>query len=346
MLARIARHARCVTGLTGLQMRETTELPDGAMAWVEQAAGVAIAEATSLPGGAGQRRYWRLRLANGASRVLMWARNEDPEILPPALRDQNACAAFTTVTELLAQADIPVPELFAVSPERAWILLEDLGETHLFDLQDAPLARAREQAIELLGRVHGLEGDAARLPFSRVFDREWIRFELRLFSDRLKRQGPQLDQTLDELARAIETLPRSLCLRDYQSHNLMIDADGALRVIDYQDALLAPPELDLASFLYDSYVEMSRGTRDALLDQYRAATGRPISTASLALLTVQRKCKDASRFHLLVSDKGDERYRSAFENACQTLRDALNDVAPRHPALTRGLHEALGELTL
>lgn len=327
-------------------MRETTELPDGAQAWVEDAAGVAISETTSLPGGAGQRRYWRLRLATGASRVLMWARNENPEILPPALRDQNACAAFTTVTELLARADIPVPELFAVSPERAWILLEDLGETHLFDLQNAALAEARMRAIELLGRVHSLEGDAARLPFSRVFDREWIRFELRLFSGRLKRQGPQLEQTLDELALAIEALPRCLCLRDYQSHNLMIDDAGALRLIDYQDALLAPAELDLASFLYDSYIEMSRGTREALLDQYRAATGRQISTGSLALLTLQRKCKDASRFHLLVSEKGDERYRGAFENACQTLRDALNEVAPTHPTLTHGLDDALGELTL
>ena len=55
--------------------------------------------------------------------------------------------------------------------------------------------------------------------------------------------------------------------RDFHSRNLMIKEEE-LRVIDYQDSLLAPLQYDLASLFYDSYVHLNDALIEELLDYY------------------------------------------------------------------------------
>jgi len=314
-----------------------------ARAWIETVLGRAPAELVPMPGGAGARRYWRVRFAGAASVVLMHAVREDPAILPPALRGEaEADLPFVEVTELLARHG--VPEIFAVEPVERWILLEDLGDVRLLDLAPAQRSERLRETIDLLARIHVLPREDA-LPWRRQFDAEWVRFELRTFAEHglPERFRAELGDELDVLARAVAALPRGLALRDVQSQNLMVDPRGRLRLIDYQDALLAPPELDLAALLFDSYVELEHSERAALCARYWRARGAGPDPARFALLVVQRKCKDYGRYRRMVEDRGDERYRPFIARAAQAVLSFLPSLPPAQSRLAEILRRALAE---
>jgi aminoglycoside/choline kinase family phosphotransferase len=313
--------------------------------WVEGSLRERIAEIVPLLGGAGARRYWRVRLEGGRSVVLMHALPEDPRILPPALRRTAPEAIpFLEVTGLLAAHGLPVPAIYAVERAQRWVLLEDLGDRHLLDLPAAEQGVWHERAIDLLARAHAIAPSEA-LPFRRSFDEEWVQFELRHFSEHALAATPRraLAPLLQELARRIARLPGVLCLRDYQSHNLMIDPAGNLRVIDYQDALMAPRELDLAALLHDSYLEIPEERRAALLARYAGRAGERPDPAVFAMLVVQRKCKDLGRYCFLVEEKGDRRYAPYRERARRSVLWGAQALAPGLRPLGRALEEALGE---
>lgn len=306
-----------------------------ARAWVERELGSQVLELEPIEGGAGARRYWRVRTRSpGRGAILMHAASEDPEILPPGLRAQGDEIPFVKVTEVLARHGLPVPQIFAVDPERRLVLEEDLGDTRLVDLSPDEQTRLRPEVIDLLVQAHTLP--ASDLPYPRVFDEEWIDFELGLFREHALAPSlrERVEPALADLSRAIAQLPKLPALRDVQSQNLMLDTAGRLRLIDYQDLLLAPPELDLAAFLYDSYVEIPQKERGALLERYATGREATLDPTALALLVVQRKCKDFAIFRRLLRVKKDLRYRAperaaraAVRNALPTLPAALDHVA-------------------
>ena len=312
-----------------------------ARAWVESVIGATRVDLEPLSPGAGARRYWRARATNGQTAVLMHAVPENPAILPPALRRPTSELPFVAVTRLLARHGIPVPELLGHEPDEGWLLLEDLGACHVCDLPVAELAERQREAVEILARVHAVpQGD--ELPFERAFDVEWVAFELRHVLEHAfpEAAGP-LAAALEALAPAVAELPRVLCLRDYQSQNLMVDPYGHLRVIDYQDALLAPPELDLAALLYDSYVETPAERRQALLEHYERSAQRRVPPGRFALVALQRKLKDFARFRYLVRVKGDARYAPAAATARAALCGIIAALDAEQSELAETLAPAL-----
>jgi hypothetical protein len=273
----------------------------------------------------------------------MHAVPEDPAILPPALRAETGSIPFVEVTAFLARHDLPVPRILAVDTAERWVLLEDLGDTHLLDLPPRERRLRLGEAADLLARVHAIAREDA-LPFRRVFDAEWVRFELRTFAEHGldPRWHAALAPELDALAHSVAELPRVLCLRDYQSQNLMIDRAARLRLLDYQDALLAPPELDLAALVFDSYLDISADERAELLARYWQRRGRAPDPAAFALLVVQRKCKDYGRFRFVTKVKGDMRYTPFIARARAAVLDALPRLPARQGRLAEILREALG----
>ncbi len=317
-------------------------LPEAARSWIEDCRPSAVASLEPLAGGAGARRYVRVHLADGGSVIWMLALSEEAELLPPALREAQAELPFVTMTKLLAEAGLPVPELYAVAKDERWVLLEDLGDRRLCDVPRAERVARQHEAIELLARVHGLPRGNS-LPFTRLFDEEWIRFELAHFveygapPDKRERLTVELEALISEIAG----LPRTLCLRDFQSQNLMIDTQGRLRILDYQDALLAPPELDLAALLYDSYVEISDDEREELLAHYSRCRGERPEPGRLGLLVVQRKCKDFARFRYLTRVKHDTRFERYVSTARRAVLSTLPALPPRLSGLRTALEQAL-----
>jgi hypothetical protein len=286
----------------------------------------------------GARRYWRARLRDGSTAVLMHAAPEDPAILPPQLRREAAELPFVRVTRLLAAHGLPVPEILAVLPAERLVLLEDLGDLHLADVPACEREVWYEQAIDVLARAHAIPPGEG-LPFDRVFDAEWVAFELAHFREHGLPRGRarEVEPLLRELALAVAALPRALSLRDFQSQNLLIDSRRRLRILDYQDALLAPPELDLAALLHDSYVALGPELRARLLARYAERSGRAPRPEAFATVVLQRKLKDFARYRFMAAERGDPRFLPYLEAARASVRSALESLPPRLAALAGAL---------
>ena len=271
---------------------------------------------------------------------------EDPRILPPTLRNVGDVplhrSPFVEITRLLEDEGLPVPRILGIEEERGWLLLEDVGDCHLLDLAPEERLARYSELMPLVARLHAIAPRDA-WPFRRRFDAEWVGFELNLFLELVPkgRVRQVTREAFAELAREVAGRPQVLCLRDLQSQNVLVDAQGTLKLIDYQDALLAPPALDLAALLCDSYVELARADRERLLGEYAEARGAACGAAEFALLTVQRKCKDFSRFRRLVNTGDELHYAPAERRARASILEALPDLPESQAALRRCLPEAL-----
>ena len=78
----------------------------------------------------------------------------------------------------------------------------------------------------------------------------------------------ELDQDLDLLAKKVDDFwtPHFL-YRDFQSQNMAIK-DDILRFFDFQGARRGPRQYDLASLVYDPYLELSSALQEYLLEYY------------------------------------------------------------------------------
>jgi N-acetylmuramate 1-kinase len=215
------------------------------------------------------RRYFRVWLAHGVTRVVMDA--------PP---DKEDVAPFLKVAALLAGCGVHVPHIHAADSARGLVLLEDLGSelylTHLQSGADVDLLYG--DALEALLRIQVQGREAAReLP---PYDRAALGREMGLMPEWFCERHLRL--TLDDADRAVlaasfefltlEALaqPRVFVHRDYHSRNLMRLPSRNPGIIDFQDALAGPVGYDLVSLLKDCYIDWPRARVEHWVSAYRA----------------------------------------------------------------------------
>jgi aminoglycoside/choline kinase family phosphotransferase len=204
-----------------------------------------------VAGDASNRRYFRLLLGE-RSYVIAEA--------PPATEKNEA---FLAVRELLDGAGVKVPALYAADLERGYLLLEDLGDGVLLpELNPDSVHGHYHAACGVLRQMAVL--DAQRLALA-PYDAELLGEELSRFADWfvVRLLGYSLDASEHALLDRLFTLlidtaleqPRVLVHRDFHSRNLMLQDDGQLAVIDFQDAVVGPVTYDLVSLLRDCYIQ-------------------------------------------------------------------------------------------
>jgi len=220
---------------------------------------------------------------------------------------------FLEVASLLRNRGIPVPEVYAEDLDHGVVLLEDLGDVTLHDeLAKRPRVQWPElygRAIDLLAELHERCEDlpADSIVARRRFDRALLDWELdhfrqwgleALWGELPSEARQELDAGFGRIVDAIEAMPYGFAHRDYQSKNLMVRPNGALVVLDFQDALLGPRAYDLVALLCDSYVALDLELQESMIDRYAAL--RRIDRGALHRefwwVALHRKLKDAGRF--------------------------------------------------
>ncbi len=214
------------------------------------------------------RRYFRAWHRDGETRVVMDA--------PPGKEDIRP---YLKVTQLLERCGVHVPHIDAVDEARGFLLLEDLGGTHLL---------ARLKAGGDVDALYGAALDAlasiqlappalsAELP---PYDRAVLEREMQLLPEWFCARHLQLTadpvrdallaRTMDFLVREVLAQPRVLVHRDYHSRNLMVLEPGGIGVLDFQDALAGPLAYDLVSLLKDCYIAWPRDRVEGWVASYR-----------------------------------------------------------------------------
>jgi hypothetical protein len=270
------------------------------------------------------RRYFRARLADGRSFIVMDA--------PPEKED---CRPFLHVAGLFAAAGAHVPAIHARNLMAGFLLLEDLGsETYLdeFGRQADPnplYAAATETLLKLQ-----LASRKSVLP---EYDRALLQGELRLFPDwyiarELRRQLTGAEQqTLDaafELLLANNLAqPRVFVHRDYHSRNLMACSPSP-GVLDFQDAVYGPITYDLVSLFRDAYVKWEEAqVLDWMVRYWEKArkAGLPVRAdfaefyRDFEWMGAQRQLKVVGIFARLCHRDGKERYLADIPRVLEYL---------------------------
>ncbi len=218
---------------------------------------------------------------------------------PPA---QERNDAFVAMQRLFSGAGLPVPEIIAMDAESGYFLLSDLGERHLEEAYGGPdEGRAVELAIANLVRIQAVEAPAVA-----PYDETRLRDELGIFSEWFL--GRWLGEAADPGARsAFEALidnalgqPQCLIHRDYHCRNLLLDSQGRLGLVDFQDALIGPATYDLACLLWDCYHSFAEAALRHWQERYRVQSRfgftEPALARALDLTGLQRQFKAVGIF--------------------------------------------------
>ena len=342
---------------------------DGALAgrWP----GARAASVVMLKGDASNRRFWRVAVDappdGGASTATPPASaivvDLGPDDLPAYVRALNMLPAppveppFMNVQRFLRSIGAAVPEIYVADPVRRLLLVEDVGETPLFQAALDGIAKPAtlyRGAVDELLLIH-VEGTRRLghgcIAASIAYDERLFRWEMEDFlstgsaSVAADTDLNALAPELDDLAARLGRVARVLSHRDYHGHNLFVQ-NGHIRVIDFQDALLAPAAQDLAVLLTTRDTDRVIGpeAERRLLDYYvagRARRGDPCPDAgafvnSYYLCVLQHALKVIGRFNAL-ERQGKPGYARFIPHATAQARRvlALLDASPTKSGFPR-----------
>lgn len=324
-----------------------------------------VAELQKMHGDASARQYFRARLSDGTSCIVM----QLPEGKSSASEEitnftgTNRELPFINVRNFLKEQGLPVPEIFVYSAEHRLMLLEDLGDEllarHVATADDAAqltwYARAIDLLVSMQMKTRGAPSNTC-IALQRSFDETLLNWEFDHFREygieaRLGITMPSADRATFEaetrrISATIHAKPFGFTHRDFQSRNLIV-RDGKLYLIDFQDALLGPAAYDLVALLRDSYVELPPQVVDALIERYALAFGRTFAEvrAEFDLLTIQRKLKDAGRFVFIDRVKKNPNFLPFIAPSLRYVKAAIErlpDAAALYDVLQRYVPEWKG----
>jgi aminoglycoside/choline kinase family phosphotransferase len=136
---------------------------------------------------------------------------------------------------------------------------------------------------------------------------------------------------LREIAKHLASLPRVLVHRDFQSQNIII-RNGQAYLIDFQGMRPGLAEYDVASLLYDPYVELAETERAELLTYYR---GRQLENGitvdgdfdlKLRLCAMQRLMQALGAYGFLGLVKDHKHFLQYIPNALDSLRTVVAKI--------------------
>jgi aminoglycoside/choline kinase family phosphotransferase len=222
--------------------------------WLAEAAELRDIELYPASGDASFRRYFRMELEDGSTRIAMDA--------PP---DQEDCRPFVKIATALEALGLRVPHIYAQDLELGYLLLSDLGTELYLDLLNVDTAdRLYGDALSALAVIQA-RGPRQGLP---LYDRKLLLQEMELFREWLVGRQLGLDLSGDEqqmldalfgfLADNALQQPQVCVHRDYHSRNLMRTSAPTPGILDFQDAVVGPVTYDLVSLLRDCYIRWPR----------------------------------------------------------------------------------------
>lgn len=255
-----------------------------------------------------------------------------------ARADNNS---FLPAAHGLAAAGIRVPAIAAelsLPDACGACLTEDLGTTDLLSLKTAPeeeKLEAYRRAIDTLIPFRQLKPDWELQP---AFDAAMYRWEQEYFAEHfIGRHLGQKPETflshpaLQDMAEWLATLPRVPVHRDCQSQNIMLK-DGQAWLIDFQGMRMGLAEYDLASLLYDPYMELGSDTRRALLRYWSEQSGQALRTDIFAACAMQRLMQAMGAFANIGYNMGKSWYLDQIPAALTALRHVIDNTPPGSPA--------------
>ena len=281
-------------------------------------------ELTDTLADASSREYFRIR-ENNQSYIVM-----DSSRMLESLDD------FVSMQQRLISSGVRVPEILKSDMKLGYLVLEDFGSTHLWDIATKEDAKAYYQkAIDEICKIQHCSSDGLSL-----YDEEFLLFEMDLMREwylqkylgitLTKSEQEMLSKTLVAIASEVLSQPQGVVVhRDFHSKNLMI-VDDDIGVIDFQDAKVGAITYDVVSLLRDLYIELDSEFVYEMLRYYKQKAKLDVDDEMLVrwfdFMGLQRHIKVLGIFARLHLRDGKEAYLNYLP---QTLKYVL-DIASKY----------------
>jgi aminoglycoside/choline kinase family phosphotransferase len=226
-----------------------------------------------LPESGSYRKYFRIF-------------DNEKTVLAVYNKDNKENLAFLNFTEHFLSKKLKVSQIFARDLSKCIYLIEDLGDTTLYnqiktcrtgvEFPDELLKIYRKVIDELLNfQIKGSEGFDYSVCYPRsAFDEQSMMWDLSYFKyyflklAKISFDEQALEDDFKRFAHfLLEAKHDYFLYRDFQSRNIMLK-DGVPYFIDYQGGRKGALQYDLASLLYDAKAEIPQEVRIELRNYY------------------------------------------------------------------------------
>jgi N-acetylmuramate 1-kinase len=294
--------------------------------------------------GGSDRKFYRIQCGAGPAAVGLILVKYNLE------REENR--HYVHIAKFLGEHGIRVPEIYFYDPAEGLIWLEDLGERDLYSYRDEGWLVRRafyESALDQIATLHGLpESVCAEMKqhLPAEFNSELYLWEQNYFFENCLGRYFKIDKAKlaplaalparKEIAERLASFPRVLVHRDFQSQNIII-RNGQAYLIDFQGMRPGLAEYDLASLLYDPYVDLPEEERANLIAYYR---GRQLENGiavdddfdlKLRLCAMQRLMQALGAYGFLGLVKSHKHFLKHIPAAMKSLRFIVARIGNIHP---------------
>src|SRR2546423_261114 len=227
---------------------------------------------TPIEKGGSDRRFYRVHSAAEQKLIVINYNSK---------REENR--QYVDIACFLDAHGIRAPKIYYHDPEEGLIWIEDLGEEDLYDYRDESWIVRRafyESALDEAAKLHRISEAAShdiRDKLAAGFNAALYHWEQSYFFENCLGRYFQFDQTklgelaalpaLNAIAEQLDGVPSVLIHRDFQSQNIIM-RNGLAYLIDFQGMRPGLAEYDLASLLFDPYVQLSEAERVELAAYY------------------------------------------------------------------------------
>ena len=197
-----------------------------------------------------QRDFYRIFFHNKKSAILM--------VVPAGI--EESVNAFSKKSKIFKLNDVNVPNIYSLNESLGLILVEDFGdELYQFNLSNEKADLYYDLAINELIKIQSLELDKDIFAYfdEKLLLNNWSLFEdffINVFLEN-KIDGKSLEtlkESYEKISLNLLNQPQVICHYDFECRNLIFK-NNQTGVLDFQDALIGPIGLDLASLFKDLY---------------------------------------------------------------------------------------------
>lgn len=299
-------------------------------------------ELEALANDASFRRYFRCKI-NEMTYVVMDA--------PPPREDVRP---FVAIAKAFHQCGLCVPVVHQMDEAQGYLLLSDLGDClYQAQLNEGSVDLLYGKAFEALYTMQSCQPQhfgSWELPrFDQtLLDAEWHLLthwylERYIGYALTQEEQAQLSEVYALLVANVKAQPQVCVHRDFHSRNLLLTADDAVGILDFQDAVWGPMAYDVVSLLRDAYVAWPEQRVRAWIQTYwQNMPNQPAGVSEAQWLQwvdwtgVQRHLKVLGIFARLYQRDGKSRYLQDMPR----VHAYLLQVTDRYPEL-HSLHQLL-----
>jgi aminoglycoside/choline kinase family phosphotransferase len=267
---------------------------------------------------------------------------------------------YVEIAKFLEANGIRAPKIYFHDSGEGLIWIEDLGQDDLFSYRaESWLVRRAfyESALDEVAKLHRLPRDVCvgiKESLPAEFNAALYQWEQNYFFENCLGRYYKIDTVrlaalatlpaLSDIAKRLDRFPRNLVHRDFQSQNLII-RNGQAYLIDFQGMRPGLAEYDLASLLYDPYVDLAGAERAELISYYRdlqIKNGITINgefDSKLRLCAMQRLMQALGAYGFLGLVKDHKHFLQYIPKALVSLRDIVAETDGLKP-----LEEVLSEM--